>query len=479
MNKISEYDISSAAKAAGSAKRTYVCIDLKSFYASVECVERGLDPLTTNLIVADETRTDQTICLAVSPSLKAIGVPGRPRLFEARQKIREAERRLGKPVPYIVAVPNMATYIRYTADIYSIYLRYVAPEDIHVYSVDEVFMDITAYRSLYRMDSAALTRMIIRDVLNTTGITATAGLGTNMYLAKVAMDIVAKRMPPDADGVRMAQLDEEDYCMKLWDHVPLTDFWQVGSGTARRLANVGIYTMGDIAVTSVANEDYLYSLFGINAELLIDHAWGIEPCTMEAVKAYVPVSKSVSNGQVLPRPYSFDEACVIVREMADLLSLELTYRGLAASSVEMYVGYEKLSDPEVSAAYRGPLHIDHYGRVVPKHAKGTVSLRGHTASSSRIIGSAASLFERICDRRLMVRRIFLTACNVVPEQEAVYQLDLFTDHEKSMKEMRLQKAVIYLRDRYGKNAVLKGVNLMEGARTIERNLEIGGHRAGP
>ena len=491
-------------------ERTYICIDLKSFYASVECVERGLDPLKTNLVVADQSRTDKTICLAVSPSLKALGVPGRPRLFEAAQAIREAEIRTGRKIEYIVAPPQMALYLKYSADIFSVYLKYIAPEDIHTYSIDEVFMDVTDYLPLYGLDPHDLAVKMIRDVLKTTGITATVGIGTNMYLAKVAMDIVAKHMPADSDGVRIAALTEEGYRRKLWRHTPLTDFWQIGAGISRRLAAIGVHTMGDIAAMSLSNESFLYDLFGINAELLIDHAWGIEPCTMREIKAYVPCDKSLNSSQVLPRPYAKDQALLIVKEMAELMAMDLTERRYVSNSITMYVNYEHIMSREIPAASDMPLltdittpksvsadgsakptghaglssgdlseriRIDRYNRLVPRHSRGTFSFGTHTNSCQKIIGGAAELFSRIADEKLYIRRISISASNILPEDSSIYQYDLFTDPEKKDAEIRLQRAILAVRRKYGKNSILRGMSLLEGARTMERNSQIGGHRA--
>ena len=505
----------------GKEARTYIAIDLKSFYASVECVEMGLDPLRTNLVVADASRTEKTICLAVSPSLKALGIPGRARLFEVVERVREvniqrqkeagqklagssadalelaADPRLA--VSYIAAPPRMALYMEYSARVYRVYLRHVAPEDIHVYSVDEVFMDVTSYLRARKMNGHAFARELIREVLAEVGITATAGIGTNMYLCKVAMDVVAKKVPPDADGVRIAELDEVAYRRLLWTHRPLTDFWRVGRGYARRLAEQGMFTMGDVARCSLGapneyyNEDLLYRMFGVNAELLIDHAWGREPCTMEAVKAYRPTSNSVGSGQVLPKPYPFDKARLIVREMADALSLELVERRLVTDQIVLTVCYdiENLTDPERRRAYRGEITTDYYGRSVPKHAHGTANLPGSTALASSIIGAAAELFERIADRSLLVRRIFITANHTADAEKqtgepAYEQLELFPaepeqagaeEEQAKERERRMQEALLAIKKKYGKNAVLRGMNLEEGATAAERNRQIGGHKA--
>lgn len=457
---------------------SYICIDLKSFYASVECVARGLDPMTANLVVADESRTNKTICLAVSPSLKAMGIPGRARLFEVKQKLREREAITGRPVPFIVATPRMAKYMEVSADVYEVYLQYIAPEDIHVYSVDEVFIDARAYLKLYGMSAHELAMTIVRAVFQKTGLIATAGVGTNLYLAKVAMDIVAKRTKPDRDGVRIAELDEQGYKEKLWDHRPLTDFWQVGSGISKRLAGKGIYTMGDIARCSLGkrtdfyNEELLYGLFGVNAELLIDHAWGIEPCTMEDIKNYRPSSNSVGMGQALQRPYTYDEARIIVREMVAQLVLDLVDRRLLTDAVVLHVGYDKSSSEEVAET-----KVDFYGRTIPRAAHGTAGLGEHTASGHVITAAVMALFEKIVNKKLLIRRVYVTAIRVVEEEAAVSQLDLFSDREQAAREKELQRAVLNLRKRFGKNVVLKGEDYLECATARERGKQIGGHRA--
>ena len=499
--------------------RTYISIDLKSFYASVECVERGLDPLTTNLVVADNSRTEKTICLAVSPSLKAYGIGGRARLFEVVQRVREVNRermrraRISRPrgksvaapelkmhpdweADYVVAPPRMAFYIEYSTRIYQIYLKYIAPEDIHVYSIDEVFMDVTQYLQMYRMTAHELAVTIIRDVLKHTGITATAGIGTNMYLCKVAMDIMAKHIPADKDGVRIAELDEMSYRRQLWTHRPLTDFWRVGRGIARKLEEHGMFTMGDIARQSLRNEGLLYRLFGVNAELLIDHAWGWEPCTIAMVKSYRPESNSFSYGQVLHEPYSVAKARIVIREMAENAALELLDKKMVTDQLVLTVGYDvsSLSDPAVKAAYKGSITMDHYGRPVPKHAHGSVSLEGQTSSASIIADAAVGLYDRIMDRRLLVRRMNLTTNHVVTEEEAsrhpsaAVQYDLFSDMDEVEKEMereserldkerRMQSAVLKIKKQFGKNAILKGLNFEEGATMKDRNRQIGGHKA--
>ena len=505
-------------------KRIYVAIDLKSFYASQECVERGLDPLTTNLVVADASRTEKTICLAVSPSLKAHGIPGRARLFEVVQKVKEANAVRQRKAPgqkftgsscddrelkenpalaidYIAAPPRMAHYMECSTRIYNVYLKYVAPDDIHVYSIDEVLMDVTSYLKVSGISAREFARRMICDVYETTGITATAGIGTNLYLCKIAMDIVAKHIEPDENGARIAELDEISYRRMLWSHRPLTDFWRVGGGYAKKLEAHGIYTMGDVARCSLGgpgeyhNEDLLYRLFGVNAELLIDHAWGWEPCTIADVKAYKPASNSIGSGQVLHCPYTADKARLIVREMADLLVLDLVDKGLVTDQMVLTVGYdiENLTDPTVSKAYKGPVTTDHYGRRVPKHAHGTANLERQTSSTRLITDAVMGLYDRVVDPKLLVRRINLTATHVVEERmvsekETFEQLDLFTDYEAELKrreeenaalerEKRMQQAVLSIKKKFGKNAILKGMNLEEGATTVDRNNQIGGHKA--
>lgn len=494
-------------------EKSYIAIDLKSFYASVECVERGLDPLTTNLVVADESRTEKTICLAVTPSLKALGTGGRPRLFEVVQRVREVnrERRRKSPgrmlgiksvnseelknhptyaVDYIVAPPQMAKYMEISSRIYGIYLKYVAPEDIHVYSIDEVFIDATSYLKTYGLSPREFASMMILDVLNTTGITATAGIGTNLYLCKIAMDIVAKHIPADKNGVRIAKLDEMSYRRMLWEHRPLTDFWRIGGGYSRTLEKNGMFTMGDVARCSLENEDLLYELFGINAELLIDHAWGWEPCTIADIKAYCPESHSLSTGQVLQEAYSFEKGLLIVREMADMLSLDLVEKRLVTDQIVLTVGYdvENLANPEKRLEYGGEFKLDHYGRAVPKSAHGSINLGCNTASTKKIVEAAAELYERIVRKGFTVRRMYVVANHVISEENAVdsepEQLDLFTDYgrlenERKMlsREKELQRAVLRIKHRFGKNAILKGMNFEEGATTIARNGQVGGHRA--
>ena len=504
-------------------ERTYICCDLKSFYASVECVERGLDPMTTNLVVADQRRTEKTICLAVSPSLKAYGVSGRARLFEVVERVTEvnAQRQRNAPggqfidaswrdpevrenptlaLDYIVAPPRMAHYIDWSTRIYSVYLKYVAPEDIYPYSIDEVFMDVTNYLDTYRMTARELTKTMILDILQTTGITAAAGIGTNLYLAKVAMDIVAKHVHPDRDGVRIAKLNEMTYRRLLWDHRPLTDFWRVGRGYASKLEANGLYTMGDVARCSIGkdtdyyNEELLYQLFGVNAEILIDHAWGWEPCTLADAKAYKPENKSIVSGQVLQCPYDFQKARLVVREMADALALDLVDKGLATNQLVLTVGYdiENLTDPQRSRNYRGPVTTDRYGRKIPKHAVGTENFP-YTSLASDLLRAATALYDRIVDENLLIRRLSISANKLldeasVPRGEETEQLDLFTDYAAKeqqaqvdeaahVKERKIQEAMLGIKKKYGKNAILKGMNLEEGATAKERNQTIGGHQA--
>lgn len=464
-------------------KRIYICIDLKSFYASVECVYRGLDPLKANLLVADESRSDQTICLAVSPPLKAIGVPGRPRLFEAKRAIAIYESTYNTKVDYIIAVPRMAEYERVSALIYSVYLRYVAPEDIHVYSIDECFIDCTPYLHIYenaarrehKHPAHIMAMTMIRDVLKTTGITATVGIGTNLYLSKVAMDIVAKKSPPDKDGVRIAELNEKSYQYMLWEHTPLTDFWQIGAGKARRLNKSYMFTMGDIAQRTQWDEEWFYREFGIDAEILIDHAWGIEPVTMQDIKAYRSESNSLSNGQVLPRPYKYGEARTVFTEMTDVLCIDLFTKNLQTKGLSWWVGYDYKS-LEYCPSYDGPISIDFYNRPHPKHSNGTVRLSGYTNSVTEITNALLPSFDKKTDHRLLYRRLGICADNVKLDN-GVYQIDLFTDYETLEKERQLQRAMYEVRKKYGKNAVFKGMNMLEGATTLERNEQIGGHRA--
>ncbi len=464
-------------------ERVYLCIDLKSYYASVECVARGLDPLKANLLVADDSRSDQTICLAVSPALKAIGVPSRPRLFEAKQAIRRYEAARRTRVLYITAVPRMAEYERISALIYSIYLRYAAPEDIHVYSIDECFIDCTGYLHLYREEAARTRRhpahvmamTMIRDVLKTTGITATAGIGTNLYLAKVAMDIVAKKSPADKDGVRIAELNEDSYKFLLWDHRPLTDFWQIGPGKARRLMNAHMYTMGEVAERTQWDEEFFYKTFGIDGEIMIDHAWGVEPVTMQDIKNYRADSHSLSHGQVLPRPYAYPEARLVFREMIEVLCADLVLHRLTAPAFSWWVSYDYKS-LEVCPGYDGPLVIDFYGRLHPKHSNGTVRRKVPTNSLRIITDLLTESFDAKTDRRLLFRRLGVCAIHTAVD-DGIYQLDLFTDYDALDRENRIQRAMLEIRRRYGPSAVFKGMNLMRGATTLERNTQIGGHRA--
>ena len=464
-------------------QRIYICIDLKSYYASVECVYRHLDPLRANLLVADETRSDKTICLAVSPSLKAMGVPSRPRLFEAKQKIREYERTHHCRVDYIIAMPRMAEYERVSAQIYAVYLRYAASEDIHVYSIDEAFIDATPYLHLYQEKAAehgmsaphCMAVTMIRDVLSETGITATVGIGTNMYLAKVAMDIVAKKAKADKDGVRIAELNEESYKYLLWDHTPLTDFWQMGPGKSARLERVGIHTMGQLAALSLADEEWLYKTFGIDAEILIDHAWGIEPVTMSDIKNYHSAGHSLSSGQVLPRPYAFAEARLVFLEMVDGLCADLFEKNLSTRTLSFWISYDPLS-LEKNPDYTGPVVLDYYGRLHPKHTGGTVRFHNRTNSLKQISAALCSLFDRRVNPDFYVRRLGVCAEDTIPGSGWL-QLDMFTDYDALEREARIQRALSHIRRKYGKNAVLKGTNLMDGGTAKERNGQIGGHRA--
>ena len=499
-------------------QRTYIAIDLKSFYASVECMQRGLDPMTTNLVVADRSRTEKTICLAVSPALKQYGISGRARLFEVVQQVRKANAlRLQKApgrtftgssyddtqlrahpelsIDYVTAPPQMAKYMKTSTEIYNVYLKYAAPEDIHVYSIDEIFLDATHYLGPQGLTAQEFARKIILDVLKTTGITATAGIGSNLYLCKVAMDIVAKHIPADKNGVRIAELDELSYRQLLWSHRPLTDFWRVGRGYARKLEEFGIYTMGDIARQSLQNEDLLYQLFGINAELLIDHAWGYEPCTMADIKAYRPESSSIGSGQVLHCAYTADKARLVAREMTDMLALDLVDKRLVTDQMVLTVGYdiENLTDPERRRKYKGPVTRDPYGRTIPKHAHGTANLGRYTSSSQEILQAVTELYDRIVDSELLVRRINIVAAHVieesaVPPPPKAEQLDFFTDYEERdrlraedeearQKERSRQEAILAIKKKFGKNAILKGMNLEEGATAKDRNAQIGGHKA--
>lgn len=507
-------------KAANDNTRTYIAIDLKSFYSSVECVDRGLDPLATNLVVADVSRTEKTICLAVSPSMKAYGLGGRARLFEVVEKMKEVNaersRRIGcKPfagksylsseldqhpdweADYIIATPHMAEYIKRSSQIYGIYLQYIASEDIHVYSIDEIFADVTDYLQFYGMTAHELAMTMIRDVLKTTGVTATAGIGTNLYLCKVAMDVLAKHTPADKDGVRIAELDEMSYRRLLWNHQPLTDFWRFGRGIVNRLLAIGIDTMGKLARLSLTHEEWLYKIFGVNAELIIDHAWGYEPVTMSAVKTYKPDENSMSSGQVLPCAYTFDKARVVAREMADTLALDMLDKHVVGSIVILTVAYDRtsLDNPRVCVRYHGGVSVDWYGRTVPKPTHGSIGLDHPTSSSQVIINAVTHLFERIVNPEFLVRRLNVTVAHIISEVQAEQerlrtpiQLDLFTDYQKERerlekeeealaKERRLQEATLKIKKEFGKNALLRGLNFADGATQRERNNQIGGHKA--
>jgi Nucleotidyltransferase/DNA polymerase involved in DNA repair len=455
--------------------RQYIAIDLKSFYASVECFERGLNPLTAKLVVADESRTDKTICLAVSPALKAYGIPGRARLFEVKARLAEIKRTTGEDIDFLIAPPRMARYIDFSNMVYNTYLKYIAPEDIHVYSIDEVFIDATAYLKTYKMTAHELTIKMIRDVLSTTGITATAGIGTNLYLAKIAMDITAKKMEADADGVRIAELDEHSYREQLWDHKPITDFWRIGRGTARRLANNHMYTMGDVARKSLTDEERLYQIFGIDAEILIDHAWGIEPTTIEDIKKHKPSTSSLSSGQVLSTPYPVDKARIIVREMTEGLVLDMVKKHLVSESFTLEINYDRESVD--NGSYTGEVQIDFYGRIVPKHAHGTANFNKFTSSTDLIIRSVMDTFDIIINPELTVRRINISANNLKSEDEVYEQYDIFTDPKKLEQEKKLQNAMLEIKDKFGKNAILKGTNYLDGATARDRNGQIGGHRS--
>lgn len=499
------------------AERTYMAIDLKSFYASVECADRGLDPMDTNLVVADVSRTEKTICLAVSPALKKYGISGRARLFEVIQAVsqinsdrrykapdrtfsgksssaRELEADLSLELDFIAAPPQMARYIDVSTKIYEIYLRYISSEDIHIYSIDEVFIDVTDYLGTYKMTARQLAGAMIGDILRETGITAAAGIGTNLYLCKVAMDIVAKHIPADEKGMHIAELDELSYRRLLWDHRPLTDFWRVGHGYASKLERYCIRTMGDIAMCSVRNEELLYRLFGKNAELLIDHAWGYEPCTIADIKAYRPSEKSISSGQVLQCPHNYEQTLLIIKEMADMLSLDLVEKRLAAKQIGLCIGYDaaNMNNEAVMQSYKGEIKTDHYGRKIPKGANSTVNLKCYTSSSRLITEAAAELFNRIADKELLVRRITISANGVIGEdripEEQTEQLDLFTDYSEVCRrretenhmlerEKNKQKAILSIKSRFGKNAIFKGLDLCDGATALERNRQIGGHRA--
>lgn len=459
--------------------RTYAAIDLKSFFASVECILRGLDPLKAKLVVADESRTEKTICLAVTPALKAYGIPGRARLFEVNQKVREVLRRTGEKIEFTIAKPQMAKYVEYSTKVYNVYLKYVSAEDIHAYSIDECFLDLTRYLKLYKKTARELVKTIIQDVFATTGITATGGIGTNLYLCKIAMDVMAKHVDADADGVRIAELDEMSYRRQLWSHRPLTSFWQVGRGIAERLENCrlnagrGIYTMGDIARVSVKNPEALYKLFGVNAEILIDHAWGYEPCTIADIKKSKPRNRSTGEGQVLQDPYPFDKARLVVREMVDTVSMTLIAHDLVTNAMVLTVGYDRENVDK--GIYHGVTVTDFYGRTIPKSAHGTASIGYYTSSQSVIADAVMKLFDRIVDPKLTVRRLNLVAADIVDASHEQY--DLFTDVQKQEKEKKRLKAELLIKKRFGKNAIVKGMDLQEGATTIERNGQIGGHRA--
>ncbi len=459
--------------------RTFAAIDLKSFFASVECILRGLDPLKAKLVVADESRTEKTICLAVTPALKAYGIPGRARLFEVNQKVREVERRTGEKVEFLIAKPQMARYVEYSTKVYNVYLKYVSAEDIHSYSIDECFLDLTKYLKLYKKTARELVKTIIQDVFATTGITATGGIGTNLYLCKIAMDIMAKHVEADSDGVRIAELDEMSYRRQLWAHKPITNFWQVGRGIAARLEKChlnrgrGIHTMGDIARVSVKEPDALYKMFGVNAEILIDHAWGYEPCTIADIKRAKPQSQSMGEGQVLQDPYPFDKARLVVREMVDTVSMRLVENDLVAKGMVLTVGYDRENVDK--GIYHGETVIDFYGRTIPKPAHGTASIGHYTSSQSAFAEAVMRLFDRIVDPQLTVRRLNLVAIDVVDESNQGY--DLFTDAQKQEREKKRLKAELLIKKRFGKNAIVKGMDLQEGATTVERNGQIGGHRA--
>lgn len=479
--------------------KTYIAIDLKSFYASVECVARGLDPLKTNLVVADPTRTEKTICLAVTPTLKAMGVPSRPRLFEVIQKVKELNYGRKEPITYIVAPPRMSLYMQVSTQVYNIYLQYVSAEDVYIYSVDEVFIDVTKYLSLYHLTAHELALKMIQDVLQTTGVTATAGIGTNLYLAKIAMDIVAKKMPADKDGVRIAELDEMSYRQQLWEHRPITDFWRVGKGYAKKLAEYNLNTMGDIARCSLQDtngfysENLLYKLFGVNAEFLIDHAWGWEPCTIQAIKKYRPMDNSISTGQVLQNPYTFAKGKLVIKEMADLLVLDLVDKGLVTDQIVINVGYDidNLTNAKIRSSYNGEVERDGYGRLIPKSVHSSINLDGYTSSTEKILQAVDTLYDRIVNKDLLVRRLNVVANHIIFEsdikEDGYHETDLFGDSQeqqetekekmKLSKERERQKAILSVHKKYGKNTLLKGMNYEEGATTRERNGQIGGHKA--
>ncbi len=463
----------------GRENRTFIAIDLKSFFASVECVLRGLDPLTTNLVVADASRTEKTICLAVTPSLKAYGIPGRARLFEVNQKVREVKQKTGKTIEFTIAPPQMAKYVEFSTKVYNVYLKYVSHDDIHPYSIDECFIDVTQYLSLYKKSAKELAKTMIKDVFETTGITATAGIGTNLYLCKIAMDVMAKHVEPDEDGVRIAFLDEKTYRRELWGHRPLTSFWQVGRGIANRLETCrlndgrGIFTMGDLARVSIRRPDDLYKMFGVNAEILIDHAWGYEPCTIAEIKKYKPKSNSIGGGQVLSCAYTADKARIVVREMVDTLTLDLIDKNLVTNGLTLHMGYDRENVDK--GIYHGETVIDTYGREIPKPAHGTASLGRYTSSLTVIADAVMKLYDRIVDPRLTLKRLNLVANDVL---DASYEeMDLFSDVQKEEREKKRLKAEILIKKRFGKNAIIKGMDLQEGATTVERNGQIGGHRA--
>ena len=495
----------------GNKGNIYIAIDLKSFYASVECKERGLNPMTTNLVVADSSRTEKTICLAVSPSLKQYGIPGRARLFEVMQKVREVnvERRIKAPkhiligksnndielrkhpeyeLDYIIASPQMNKYMKYSTEIYNIYLKYFSADDIYVYSIDEVFIDVTHYLQIYNMKASTLATKVIQEVYETTGITATCGVGTNLYLAKIAMDIVAKHTKENKQGVRIACLNEQMYKQQLWEHKPLTDFWRVGRGIAKKLEQNNMYTMGDVARCSINNEDKLFKLFGINAELLIDHSWGYEPCTMKSIKSYKPSTTSLTSGQVLHCPYNFEKTRLIIKEMTELLVLELVDKNYMTNQIVLTVGYDIDNINNIDIKYKGEITIDRYGRKVPKHAHGTINLDHYTSSNKIIDEAVMKLYDRIINKTLLTRRINISVNNLLNENEVKNintneQINLFTDYKKiekqykdEIKEKKLQKSILDIKKKYGKNAILKGMNFQEGATTIDRNLQVGGHK---
>ena len=463
----------------GPSKRTFIAIDLKSFFASVECVLRGLDPLKTNLVVADASRTEKTICLAVTPSLKAYGIPGRARLFEVNQKVREIKAKTGKTVEFTIAAPQMAKYVEFSTRVYNVYLKYVSSEDIHVYSIDECFIDVTQYLSLYKKSPRELAKTMIQDVFNTTGITATAGIGSNLYLCKIAMDIKAKHVEPDEDGVRIAELDEMAFRREMWSHRPLTSFWQVGRGIAERLETCrlndgrGIYTMGDLARVSIKRYDDLYKMFGINAEILIDHAWGYEPCTIAEIKKYKPKSNSIGGGQVLSCAYTADKARIVVREMVDTLVLDLIDKNLVTNGLTLHMGYDRENVDK--GVYHGETVVDVYGRTIPKPAHGTASLGRYTSSLTVIADAVMKLYDRVVNPALTLKRLNLVANDVL--DVSYEQSDLFTDVQKEEKEKKRLKAEVLIKKRFGKNAIIKGMDLQDGATTVERNGQIGGHRA--